>query len=294
MPKPSLTAAEALQADSPFKRFIQIIAKLRDPNGGCPWDLEQTHKTIRPYLIEESYEVLDAIDAEDDTMLCEELGDLLLQVALHSQIAADRGAFTIEDVVNGVAEKMIRRHPHVFGSTEVSGSGEVLKNWEQIKSEERKKSAKSESAPSLLDGIPVNLPALIRAQRTGEKATRVGFDWDSLPPVRDKVAEELAELDAVIAEVAENPTKPLTTAPKNREPRLQVRLEEELGDLLFSVCQLARWLGVGSEDALRGTITRFTSRFRHMEANSKKPLSEQTEAELDAGWDAAKAALKDT
>lgn len=275
-----------------FLRFVQVIAKLRDPNGGCPWDLEQTHKSIRQYLVEETYEVLDAIDADHDRALCEELGDLLLQVVLHSQIAADRGAFTIDDVTTYVTEKMIRRHPHVFGTKTVDGTAEVLKNWEAIKAQERvENGAPDAPPPSLLDGIPRELPALIRAQRVGEKAAKAKFDWELLQDVRAKIAEELAEVDAVIDALPAFPGRPLTTTPKDRPLLDQDRLEGEIGDLLFSVCQFARWVGISAEDSLRTTIDRFGVRFRHMESSSPKPLEQLTPDELDALWQSAKTAL---
>ncbi len=271
-----------------FQRFVDVIAKLRDPVGGCPWDLEQTHNSIRQYLVEETYELLEAIDDGSDRALCEELGDLLLQVVLHAQIATDRGAFSIGDVVASVTEKMIRRHPHVFGATTVSGSAEVLRNWETIKAGER--AAKGDAgapAPSLLDGVPRELPALIRAQRIGEKAAKARFDWERTAEVRAKVSEELAEVDQEIA--ALKPIeRPLTTAPKDRPENVQRALEDEIGDLLFSICQLSRWLGVSAEDSLRGTIDKFNARFRHMEASSLRKLDELNPSELDALWTAAK------
>ncbi len=275
--------------NDPFAKFVEIIAALRHPVTGCPWDLEQTHRSIRPYLIEEAYEVLDAIDADSDTALKEELGDLLLQVVLHSQIATDRKAFSIDEVVRGVSEKMVRRHPHVFGDTKVTGSAQVLTNWEQIKSEEKSKlgDKQAEARTSLLDGVPKQMPQLTRAQRIGEKASRVGFEWEALEGVLAKVDEELSELKAEIQE-NEIPPHALTTAPKSRPAEAQLRLEEEFGDLLFSVTQLGRWLGVGAEDSLRGTIEKFSSRFRWMEENAPKPLKDCSPGELDSLWTEAK------
>lgn len=277
-----------------FLRFVEVIAKLRDPNGGCPWDLEQTHRSIRQYLVEETYEVIDAIDAGDDRSLREELGDLLLQVVLHSQIAADRGAFHVDDVTSYVTEKMIRRHPHVFGTTQVEGTSEVLKNWEAIKAEERRASGAPDAPPpSLLDGIPRELPALLRAQRVGEKVTKVHFDWERLDDVRAKITEELAEVDAEVAAMAHLPAKPLTTTPKQRSAEEQARLEDEIGDVLFSVCQYARWLGVSAEDSLRRTIDKFTARFRHMEGSAERPLADLSPGALDKLWNQAKTAVKE-
>lgn len=277
-----------MSAEVPFARFVEIVAALRHPETGCPWDLEQTHRSIRPYLIEEAYEVLDAIDAESDPAFSEELGDLLLQVVLHAQIAKDRGAFTIDEVVTKITDKMIRRHPHVFGETKVSGSQQVLKNWEQIKSEEKAK-PKDEKPASILAGVPRAMPQLTRAQRVGEKAARASFDWEALEPVLKKVEEEIAELRAEIA-IAGAPAEALTTAPKERSAATQRRLEDELGDILFALCQVGRWLGVSSEDALRGSVDKFVARFGWMENATTSPLKNLSPAELDALWEQAKKA----
>lgn len=252
-----------------FKRFVEIVARLRDPQGGCPWDLEQTHESLRPYLLEEAYEVLEAIESLDDAELCSELGDLLLQVVLHAQLAADRGAFTIADVVKAVADKMVRRHPHVFSEIEVSGTKEVLKNWEQIKLAERSAKSPDSARPSLLAGVPKALPALLRAQRLGEKAAKVRFDWDDLSGVLAKVDEELRELQAELDVHSGNPTE---------------RFEEELGDLLFALCQLSRWCGVSAEDALHKSSSKFASRFRKMEELAPDALSNLDSEELERLW----------
>ena len=275
-----------MAAKDPFARFVEVVAALRHPETGCPWDLEQTHRSIRPYLIEETYEVIDAIDAETDKELKEELGDVLLQVVLHAQIAKDRNAFTIDDIAESITEKMIRRHPHVFGEAKVSGSQQVLQNWEQIKSQE-KSSETGEQRKSILDGVPKAMPQLTRAQRLGEKASRVGFEWASLAQVWEKVEEELEELKTEIARAGEPPAA-LTTAPSSRPKEIQAALENEFGDLLFSLCQLGRWLGVGSEDSLRGAIEKFLGRFQDMEQQAGKPLRDQTPEELDALWEQAK------
>lgn len=264
------------RAAQAFEVFTATIRKLRDPNGGCPWDLEQTHKSIRPYLIEEAYEVLEAIDDADDSELKKELGDLLLQVVLHSQIAADRKAFQISDVVEGVNEKMIRRHPHVFGDVTAETSGKVVKNWEQIKLNERKEEGKESS--SILSGIPRALPSLNRAQRIGEKAARFNFDWENLDGVLAKIDEELGELKAEIASPAESPGR-------------QERLSNELGDLFFALCQLGRWLKVHSEDALRETCDRFSARFECVEKLTPKPLKECSIEELEELWQRAKRSI---
>ena len=282
-----MKSAEMDKPEETFRQFVEIVKALRNPDGGCPWDLEQTHQTLRPYLIEESYEVLEAIDRADDRELKEELGDLLLQVVLHAQVAADRKAFNIDDVVNAIADKMVRRHPHVFGSTSVAGSSEVLKNWELIKTEERNKKDSTKRA-SLLDGVPAALPSLLRAQRIGEKASRVSFDWDSVEGVWLKVQEELGELRDAIDALGEKVEKAQTTAPPKRSVEKQQHLESEIGDLLFSICQLGRWLGASAEDCLRGTIERFLARFQLMEKTTSRPLSELNVDELEALWQQAK------
>jgi len=287
-----MKSAEMDKPEETFRRFVEIVKALRNPDGGCPWDLEQNHQTLRPYLIEESYEVLEAIDRADDRELKEELGDLLLQVVLHAQVATDRKAFDITDVINAIADKMVRRHPHVFGSTSVAGSSEVLKNWELIKTEERNKKESGKKA-SLLDGVPAALPALLRAQRIGEKASRVSFDWDNAENVWAKVQEELSELREAIDALGEKVEKAQTTAPPSRALEKQRHLESELGDVLFSLCQLGRWLGASAEDCLRGTIERFLSRFQRMEATADKPLSELSIDELEERWQQAKRDLSE-
>ncbi len=258
-----------------FEEFIAVIKALRDPKSGCPWDLEQTHESLRPYLIEECYEVLEAIDAKDDSEFCSELGDLLLQPILHAQIADDRSSFNINNVLKAVTEKMIRRHPHVFGDTTVSSSNEVLKNWEKIKQDENK--SKSPEKKSALTGVPNELPALIRAQRLGEKASKVSFDWDSVSQVWDKCMEEVQELRAE-----------LPTEKSQMTETQKTRCEEELGDILFGLCQMARWLGLSAEDALRSCNKRFVNRFHKMEETINGPLNEKTIDELEAAWQKAK------
>jgi MazG family protein len=214
-----------------FREFVSIIKALRTPGTGCPWDLEQDHRTLRPYVIEETYEVVDAIDAGDDKALREELGDLLLQVVLHAQVAADRAAFSIEDVIRGIAEKMVRRHPHVFGSVQVKGSDDVVRNWEQLKAAE-----KGEAVVSALDRVPESLPALLRAQRLGKKAEKMGA-------ATSVGAEPLRSMFAAL------------------ESSLQSESQEEigrnLGQFLFALCQRMREAGVNAEDALRASNRRF-------------------------------------
>jgi len=248
------------------------MARLLAP-GGCPWDREQTLETLKPYLIEEAYEVLEAIDAADPREHCEELGDLLFQIVFQSALAAQAGRFTIDDVVTTICEKLVRRHPHVFAGLEVAGTDEVLKNWETIKAAERAEKGRAER---VLAGVPVALPALSRAHRMTEKAARVGFDWPDVDGARQKVAEELGELD------------------RARAAGDAASVASELGDVLFAVTNLARKLKIDPEQALRTATRRFESRFEHMEdrwrASGRSP-NELGLAELDRLWEEAKRAL---
>jgi MazG family protein len=258
---------EAAQA---FRDFVSVIKALRTPGTGCPWDLEQTHTTLRPYLVEEAYEVLEAIDAGDDRALREELGDLLLQVVLHAQLADDRGAFSIAEVVRGITEKMVRRHPHVFGSTQVSGSAEVLRNWEQLKAAEAGGKAGGQSHAASLDRVPGGLPSLPRAQRLGEKAARVYPDRAAIADVLTEVDQGFAKLEEEVRAIAPaGPTPPATGQALPAE--LRARLEHELGDVLFGLCQLARRLGLSAEDSLRACNRRFVDRFRRLEQGAERP-----------------------
>ena len=271
-----------------FTRFVEIIAALRHPKTGCPWDLEQTHESIRPYLIEEAYEVLEAIEQRNDAELTKELGDLLLQVVLHAQIAKDRGAFGIDEILEKISEKMIRRHPHVFGTEHVSGPEEVLQNWEKIKYQERKEenqNTSQEKKTSMLSGVPAAMPALLRAQRLGEKATKVSFDWTTLSGVWDKVKEETSELEAEIHTSLnrEGPAPLRDIAPKEL-----AAAAHEIGDVLFSICQIARWLNLSAEDCLRFSCDRFVQRFAAMEQDAGRALHELTLDELEAAWQKAK------
>ena len=254
-----------------FAAFCKVVADLRDPETGCPWDLEQDHKSLRPYAVEETYEVIDAIDSGDDDELCKELGDVLLQVVLHAQIAKERGAFSIDDVITSISDKMIRRHPHVFGETKAETSKEVLQNWEKIKLEE--KSGK-EGYASLLSGIPTSLPALLQAQRLGEKAAKVHFDWQEVEHVVDKLDEEISELKEELRK-------------KNKDKTL---INHELGDVLFSLSQLARWMELSAENSLRECCKRFVSRFTIMESNLSKAIEEHSLDELESEWQKAKLA----
>ena len=249
-------------------RLQEIVARLRAPDG-CPWDREQTHSSLRALLVEECHEVIDAIERVDDANLREELGDLLLHVVMHAQMAAERGAFTLEEITAGICEKMIRRHPHVFGESKAADSNEVLKQWEAIKRQEKGGST------GVLDGITASLPALLRAQTVQKKAARVGFDWPDAEPVFAKLEEETAEIREAVA---------------RQDP---AAIEAEIGDLLFSAVNLARKLGVDAETALSGTIKRFTARFRHIEgalfADGRR-LEDTPLEELDRLWEQAKGA----
>lgn len=250
-----------------FEDFQQIIARLRAVDG-CPWDREQTHLSLRPYLLQESYEVLEALDEENSQHLVEELGDLLLQIVLHAQIAIEEQDFNMTDVLATVSEKIIRRHPHVFTELKVDSVEGVLYNWEQIKAEERK--AKGEERKSMLDGIPTALPALTQADQIQQRAQRVGFDWKTIEPVFAKINEELQEL---------------------KEAETQEEKQSEAGDVLFAVVNLLRWLEIDPEMALRGTNARFRKRFRYIEtmaAKQGKHVEDFSFEELDAFWEEAK------
>jgi len=245
-----------------FDELVEVMARLRRD---CPWDSKQTHKSIRPYLIEEAYEVAEAIEEGDDRALKEELGDLLLQVVFHARIAEERGAFSIKDVLKGLVDKLVRRHPHVFGEAKARDAGEVLERWEQIK--------RREGRTSVLDGVPKGLPALLRARRVQEKASRVGFDWDRAEGALDKVKEEVGELEAAVA------------------ARDKGRIEEELGDLLFSVVNLSRLSGVDPEWALQNAVEKFVARFRAVEkvlARQGRTPQEATLEEMDRIWEEIK------
>ena len=252
-----------------IERLLAIVARLRDPERGCPWDLEQDFRSIAPHTLEEAYEVADAIEQGDFARLRDELGDLLFQVAFHAQIAGERGAFAFDDVVDAICDKLTRRHPHVFGDAVVADAARQSEAWERMKREER--AARGE-AGALAD-VPVALPALTRARKLGARAAQAGFDWPDAAGPRAKVEEELAELDGALASSA------------------SARRESELGDLLFSVVNLARHLGVDPEAALRRANDRFARRYRHVELALER-LGEAAESAppelLDRLWTAAK------
>lgn len=253
---------DALKA---FAELIDIIDTLRSP-GGCPWDRKQTSVSLKPYIVEETYEVLDAIDSGDSEHVREELGDVLLQIMLHSQIAFEDDSFHVGDVIRGLSTKMIERHPHVFSNTKVSGTDEVLSNWEKIK-------AKQKGASGLFDGVPSALPGLLKAFRMGQKAARVGFDWPDVMSVRQKISEELEELDDAAVRDGE------------------AEMRHELGDLLFASAQWGRHMGIDPEEAIRQCCTRFASRFAHVQslaAAEGKQLEEFSLEELEQFWQQAK------
>jgi tetrapyrrole methylase family protein / MazG family protein len=266
-----------------FERLVKLQARLRAP-GGCPWDIEQNHLTLRTYLIEEAYEVLEALESRDDTRFAEELGDLLLQVVFHAQIASEQKRFTAADVVREIHQKMVRRHPHVFGENRAKDATEVLKNWEQSKAEERHAKGIGKGAPasgelgkapaSLLDGVSHTLPAVMQGFQLTRRASRIGFDWESVAGVLEKVQEELSELRVAQA------------------TRSTQQIEDELGDVLFAVVNLARFLKVDPEIALKRSNAKFTSRFREMERlarTSGRALADVPRDEMEGLWNQAKA-----
>ena len=252
-----------------FAELVKVMARLRAADG-CPWDREQTHASLKPYLLEEAYEALEAIDVGDDGELCKELGDVLLQVVFHAQIAGEEGRFSIDDVARAIVDKLIHRHPHVFGDLEVDGADQVVTNWERIKQEERRG---KDRQPSVLDGVPKQLPALLRAQRIQGKASRVGFDWDEIAGPLAKVEEEFAELR------------------KAMEVGSAAEVEEEFGDLLFALVNVGRFLKLAPEDTLRRAVEKFERRFRQVEETARtqgRDLQEMSMQEMDQIWDQIK------
>jgi tetrapyrrole methylase family protein / MazG family protein len=257
-----------LAPETSFESFQEVVAALRAPDG-CPWDREQTHASLRKYLLEEAYEVLTALDTEDPAAMQEEFGDLLLQIVLHAQIATEEGEFTMADVIAGISRKLIRRHPHVFGDVQVENVSGVLTNWQRIKEAERRENGE-DALKGLLDGVPRALPALSQAQEIQDRAARVGFDWVEITPVIEKVREELDEVLAADSDHAR---------------------AGELGDLLFAVVNLVRWYKVDSESALRQTNERFRRRFGYVEGQARaagRSLSDMNLEEMDVFWDQAK------
>jgi tetrapyrrole methylase family protein/MazG family protein len=251
-----------------FQAFVDLMAKLRSPDG-CPWDRKQTTESLKPFLIEECYEVVDALDEGSPDKIKEELGDLLFQIMFHARIAEEQGRFTIEDVIATNIEKMVRRHPHVFGDAHLSTDREVLANWEEIK----KKEKGYEERKSVLEGVPKHLPSLLRAHSLQERAARVGFDWNRIDEALPKLDEEITEFKASL---------------KQKDA---AGIEEELGDIFFMLVNISRFLGVNPEEALRKTISKFIHRFRYIEehaANAGKSLNDMTLDEMEKLWQKSK------
>jgi tetrapyrrole methylase family protein/MazG family protein len=254
--------------DNSFSQLVNLMARLRGP-AGCPWDREQTPESLKPFLIEECYEVIEALDEGSPDKVKEELGDLLFQIIFHARIAEEQGAFTMQDVISAIVDKMTRRHPHVFGEEKVSTSGEVLANWEEIK----KKEKTHQDRTSILDGVPQGMPALLRAHGIQKRAARVGFDWNELDEALPKLDEEIAEFKESLK------TKDATA------------IEEELGDIFFMLVNISRFLEINPEDALRKTISKFIHRFRHIEkhaAEAGRSLNDMTLDEMEKLWQESK------
>ena len=264
-----------------FEKLVAVQARLRAPNG-CPWDREQTHQSLRTYLIEEAYEVLEALESGNDAKFAEEMGDLLLQIVFHSQIAREEGRFTVAEVIREIHDKMIRRHPHVFGKTRAKDSAEVLRNWEQIKAQERRLSDKKNDSKtgdgaakegSLLDGVSRALPATLEGFQLTRKASRIGFDWEDSGGVFEKIQEEAEELKKALRE------------------QDHLKMEEELGDLLFAAVNLSRFLKIDPEIALKKANAKFSRRFRAMETMARKngrEFKDLPREDMEALWEAAK------
>lgn len=272
----SRAAIEAI-AD-PVDRLRVLMKRLLDP-GGCPWDREQTHESLKKYLIEEAYEVCEAIDRGDRDEIAEELGDVALQVVFHSELAERAGSFRLEDVYSAVCRKLLDRHPHVFGEVEAKDSDAVLRNWESLKREEKRRKAEARGGDraSVLDGVPAALPGLQRAMRLQEKAAKIGFDWEGIEGVEEKLREEAEEF---------------SRAARDGTPE---ELEDELGDVLFTIVNLARRLRLDPEEAMRKACRKFDARFRAVETRAEaagRDLREMTLAEMDALWDEAKAEIR--
>ncbi len=264
-----------MQPSRDISRLLEIMAALRDPDGGCPWDLDQDFDSIRHYTIEEAYEVADAIERKNFDDLREELGDLLLQPVFHAQMASEDGKFDFGDVVYAITEKLIRRHPHVFGEQAARDAGGAKARWDDVKEDERAaKAARRDTIPSVLDDVAMNLPSLARAEKLTKRAAKVGFDWPDVPAVMAKVTEELDEVQAATTEAERH---------------------EEMGDLLFAVANLARHYGVDPEAALRDANAKFTRRFHYVEDRARKdavPIAEAGLERLDGYWNEIRAADK--
>jgi len=257
-----------------LQELIDVVAKLRCKNGGCPWDLAQTPETLTPYVIEEAYEVVDAIKSGDKDAIAEELGDLLLQVVLQAQIASEYQQFSLKEIAQGISQKLIRRHPHVFGDVSVESVDEVRQNWEQIKAEEKgETSPDNKKLSAKLSRYAKTLPPMIAAMKISQKAAAAGFEWENIDGVWAKFHEELAEFEQAL------------------EQETPAEQQAELGDLLFSIIQLARWYKLDASEALQGTNQRFIQRLQKMETFANRPLSDYSLDELEALWQQAKAKL---
>ncbi|MCX5726595.1 MAG: nucleoside triphosphate pyrophosphohydrolase [Candidatus Saganbacteria bacterium] len=259
-----------------FKELVKIVSKLRAP-GGCPWDREQSHETLKPFMVEETYEAIEAIDQRDFKKLCEELGDQLLHVVMHAEMAQEDKKFDINDVIDSIKKKMIRRHPHVFGKKKVKTAEEVLERWEKIKQEEKREAG--EKHRGILESIPQSLPALYRADKIQRRAARVGFDWNSVAGAWDKVYEEIDEVKSQI----QNP----------KSKRRFKKLKEEIGDLLFAVVNVARKLDIDAEEALQNSSSKFMRRFKEIECQARakgKDIKTMPLKEMDRIWEEIKRA----
>ncbi|MGC1105937.1 MAG: nucleoside triphosphate pyrophosphohydrolase [Candidatus Acidiferrales bacterium] len=268
-----------------FEQLVALQQRLRAPDG-CPWDREQTHHSLRPFLIEEAYEVLDALDSDDAQKFAGELGDLLLQIVFHAELAKEAGQFDIADVIRGVHGKMVRRHPHVFGKVKARTSAQVLKKWEEIKAEERKVEASSGARNgkrdfhSLLDGVPKGLPALLEGYQLTRRASNIGFDWENVEGILEKIREEIEEVRGALADA------------RSESANAQLEVETEIGDLFFSVVNLARFTGVDPERALKRANGKFSQRFQWMEQRAqehKRRLADFPRAEMEELWNESKA-----
>lgn len=290
-----------------FDNFVNTVATLRSPDGGCPWNCAQTHASIGDYMIEEAYEAVDAIQAGDAGHLRDELGDVLLQVVLQSQIAADAGEFTIDDVCACIDEKMIRRHPHVFGDVKAQNANEVADLWEQVKLAEKEVSASSADAnerEGLLDAVPTHFPALLQCQKISRKAAAAGFEWETVADVWDKVAEERAELEAAYSAAPKTPDGKVLrqheaadeNAADQESDRLVAEAEMEFGDLLFALVNVARKMGIDAESALRASNAKFRRRFAEVEKvawEQGREVEDLTLDEMEQAWQAAKTHMVD-
>jgi XTP/dITP diphosphohydrolase len=254
-----------------IQQLIEVVAKLRNPDGGCPWDLAQTPQTLIPHIIEEAYETADAIRRGEKEAIAEELGDLLLQVVLQAQIASESSEFTLAEIADGITEKLIRRHPHVFGDVEINSVAEVNENWEKIKAVEKGETSQKPTLASKMSRYASTLPPIAAGMKISQKAAEVSFDWDNVEGVWDKFHEEMAEFEHAL---------------KHEDKAAQ---QSELGDIMFVLIQLARWYNLDASEALQGTNQRFVQRFALVEAKCDRPLSDYPVAELEAIWQQAKA-----